>query len=45
LGNALIDSAIPGAQVKRELRPGGLVCTIDLALPEAADDGAVGKVQ
>ena len=44
-GNALIDSVIPGAQVGRELRPGGLVCTIDLALPEAADDGAVGQVQ
>ena len=44
-GNALIDSVIPGAQVERELRTGGLVCTIDLALPEAADDGAVARVQ
>jgi len=44
-GNALIDSVIPGAQVAREMRPGGLVCTIDLALPEAADNGAVGRVQ
>ncbi|MBO0716612.1 MAG: PAS domain-containing protein [Rhizobiales bacterium] len=35
-GSALIESAIPGAQVKREFR-NGLVCTIDLPLADAQD--------
>ncbi|HEX3939799.1 MAG TPA: chemotaxis protein CheB [Xanthobacteraceae bacterium] len=35
-GTTLIESAIRGAIVKREFQPGGLVCTIELALPEAA---------
>jgi len=45
LGNALIDRVIPRAHVEREFRPQGLVCTIELALPEPADDGAAGQVQ
>ncbi len=42
LGSTLIESAIPGAQVKREFRPDGVICIIELALPEAADDGVGG---
>ncbi|MFZ0776226.1 MAG: chemotaxis protein CheB [Xanthobacteraceae bacterium] len=42
-GTALIESAIPGAAVKREFRAGGLACTIELGLPEAAENGAAGK--
>ena len=34
-GSTLIDTAIPGAQVKREFRPDGFGCTIDVPLPEA----------
>jgi two-component system, chemotaxis family, CheB/CheR fusion protein len=33
-GSTLIDTAIPGAQVKREFRPQGFVCTIQVPLPE-----------
>jgi two-component system CheB/CheR fusion protein len=36
-GTALIESAIPGARVNREFRSSGLVCTIELELPEAAE--------
>ena len=39
-GTALIESAIPGATVKREFSAGGLACTIELELPEAAGNGA-----
>ena len=42
-GTALIESAIPGATVKREFRAAGLACTIELELPEAAEKGAAGK--
>jgi two-component system CheB/CheR fusion protein len=38
-GHTLIESAIPGAHVKREYRASGLVCTIEIALPEANGDG------
>jgi two-component system CheB/CheR fusion protein len=41
-GTTLIESAIPGAMVKRELRAGGLACTIELELPEAAEHGPGG---
>ena len=34
MGSALIDRVIPGAQVGREYQPGGLVCTIELPMPE-----------
>ena len=36
-GTTLIESAIPGAKVRREFRSGGLVCTIELELPETAE--------
>ncbi len=36
LGTTLIDTAIPGARVRREFRPTGLHCTIDAPLPEQA---------
>ncbi len=42
-GTALIESAIPGATVKREFRADGLACTIELELPEAADNEAAGR--
>jgi two-component system CheB/CheR fusion protein len=35
LGSDLIDHAIPGARVQRELRQDGLVCTIQLTLIDA----------
>jgi two-component system CheB/CheR fusion protein len=34
-GSALIESAIPGGQVKRQFRGAGLVCTIEVPLPPA----------
>jgi two-component system CheB/CheR fusion protein len=34
-GSALIESAIPGGQVKRQFRGDGLVCTIEVPLPPA----------
>jgi two-component system, chemotaxis family, CheB/CheR fusion protein len=34
-GSTLIQTAIPGAQVNREFRGGGFVCTIELDLPES----------
>lgn len=43
-GTALIESAVPGAQVKREFPPEGLVCTIEVALPEAAANKGVGRI-
>ena len=42
-GTALIESAIPGATVKREFRADGLACTIELELPEAADNETAGR--
>jgi two-component system, chemotaxis family, CheB/CheR fusion protein len=44
-GSTLIDSAIPGAHVERKFRPTGLVCTIDVVLPEAADDETAGPTR
>ena len=37
-GSAMIESLIPDAHIEREFRPSGFVCTIELALPEAAED-------
>ena len=34
--------AIPGGQVKRELRDDGLVCTVEVPLPEPGPDAAKG---
>jgi two-component system CheB/CheR fusion protein len=42
-GSTLIESAIPGGQVKRELRGDGLVCTVEVPLPEPATDGSAGR--
>jgi two-component system CheB/CheR fusion protein len=39
-GSTLIETAIPGAKVKREFRGDGLVCTIEAPLPETAHDRA-----
>ena len=36
LGSDLIDHAIPGASVQRELHPDGLVCTIKLTIVDEA---------
>jgi two-component system CheB/CheR fusion protein len=36
----LIDSVIPGAHVRREFRPEGLVCTVEVELPETPEYGA-----
>jgi two-component system CheB/CheR fusion protein len=41
-GSTLIESAIPGAQVKREFRGDGLVCTIDVSFPDAQDRATAG---
>jgi two-component system CheB/CheR fusion protein len=38
-GSALIDNGIPGATVKREFDPAGLICTIELPLPKAGEIG------
>ena len=38
-GSTLIESAIPGGQVKREFSADGLVCTIELAFPEPGRNG------
>jgi two-component system CheB/CheR fusion protein len=38
LGSSLIDHAIPAAEVKREFKAEGLICTIELPLPEEAAD-------
>lgn len=40
LGTALIDRVIPGARVERQFRPDGFVCTIELVLPQPADDAS-----
>jgi two-component system CheB/CheR fusion protein len=39
LGSSLIDNGIPGATVRREFSPTGLVCTIELLLPEETEGG------
>jgi two-component system CheB/CheR fusion protein len=39
-GSALIDKGIPGATVKREFRSDGILCTIELPLPEAAENAS-----
>ena len=38
-GSALIDSVIPAAHVDREFRLEGLVCTVEVELPETPEDG------
>lgn len=41
-GSALIEKAIPAATVKREFRPEGLICTIEVPLPEMTENDAAG---
>jgi two-component system CheB/CheR fusion protein len=38
-GSALIENGIPGASVKREFNPAGLICTIELPLTQAGENG------
>jgi two-component system CheB/CheR fusion protein len=38
-GSALIENGIPGAAVKREFNPAGLICTIELPLPRSGEIG------
>lgn len=42
-GSALVDRAIPNAKVTREFDRDGLVCTIELPLLEAAQNGSIDK--
>ncbi len=39
-GTTLIESAIPGAKVKREFRSGGLTCIIEMEPPETVENEA-----
>jgi two-component system, chemotaxis family, CheB/CheR fusion protein len=41
-GSTLIDTVFADAKVEREFRRDGFVCTIELVLPEAADNGIGG---
>jgi two-component system CheB/CheR fusion protein len=42
-GGVLIENGLPHAVVGREFRPEGLVCTMEIPLPEASENGAVGQ--
>jgi two-component system CheB/CheR fusion protein len=42
-GSTLIESAVPGARVKREFRGDGLEYTIEVPLPEPAQNEAAGR--
>jgi two-component system CheB/CheR fusion protein len=37
-GGSLIEGSLPGASVRREFLPQGVVCTIEIAVPEVGDD-------
>jgi two-component system CheB/CheR fusion protein len=39
----LIENGLPHAVVRREFRPDGLVCTMEIAVPEASENGAIGQ--
>ena len=39
-GSSLIENGLPNAKVRLEFNPGGVVCTIELPMPEAAENGA-----
>lgn len=39
-GGVLIEKSLPGSTVQREFQPDGVVCTIDIELPEIPPDGA-----
>jgi two-component system CheB/CheR fusion protein len=38
----LIENGLPHAVVRREFRPDGLVCTIEISLREGEENGAAG---
>ena len=44
-GSALIENGIPGATVKREFKPAGLICTIELPLPNPRGGGENGRAK
>ncbi|AUX78606.1 chemotaxis protein CheB [Sinorhizobium fredii] len=39
-GGVLIEKSLPGATVHRDFRPDGVVCTIEIKLPESPQNGA-----
>ncbi|MBB4183499.1 two-component system CheB/CheR fusion protein [Sinorhizobium terangae] len=39
-GGVLIEKSLPGATVHRDFHPDGVVCTIDIELPETSQNGA-----
>jgi two-component system CheB/CheR fusion protein len=41
-GGVLIENGLPHAVVRREFRPDGLVCTIEISLREGEENGAAG---
>jgi two-component system CheB/CheR fusion protein len=40
-GSRLITQAVPGARVRQDFQRGGLVCTLEIPLPEAVHDSAL----
>ena len=42
-GSKLIENSIPGASVHRAFHAGGIVCTLELALPEPSAPGAISE--
>jgi two-component system CheB/CheR fusion protein len=42
-GGVLIENGLPQAVVRREFRPEGLVCTMEIPVPEATQDGSSGQ--
>jgi two-component system CheB/CheR fusion protein len=38
-GSSLIQKGLPNSKVRHEFRPGGVVCTIELPMPEVAESG------
>lgn len=41
-GSSLIEKGLPNAKVRHEFNPGGVVCTIELTMPEATENGVGG---
>ncbi|PND25955.1 chemotaxis protein CheB [Sinorhizobium sp. M4_45] len=39
-GGVLIEKSLPGSTVRRDFQPDGVVCTVDIELPEIPPDGA-----
>jgi hypothetical protein len=38
-GSALIEKGLPDAKVRHEFRPEGVICTIELPVPEPVESG------